>query len=129
MAGEPNTVIGRSSKAIIDRILLHMSMHASIFAPGTLVRVTQQFPQTLDVWSTTVEGTVIQFRQAETGAWYSHAKNDHLWLDRLELERPDGERVVLILDHYSRIEDLSDPSQTPEDRNESELELDDPRRP
>lgn len=106
-----------------------MSMHAQLFAAGTLVRVTQQFPQALDVWSTTVEGTVIQFRQAETGAWYTHGKNDHLWLDRLELEKPDGERVVLILDHYSRIEDLSDPSQTPEDRNTSELELDDPRRP
>ena len=29
------------------------------------------------------------------------AKNDRLWLDRLELELDDGELVVLNLDHYS----------------------------
>ena len=106
-----------------------MPINASLFDAGTLVRVTQQFPQTHDVWSTSVEGRVVQFRQAETGAWYTHAKNDRLWLDRLELEREDGERVVLNLDHYSHIEDLSDSTQTPPDRNQTEIEIDDRHRP
>lgn len=105
-----------------------MQPDLSMFAPGTLVRVTQQQPQTSTVWSSTVEGRVIRFGQAETGAWYAKAKNDRLWLDRLELELADGERVVLILDHYSRIEDLSDPIQTPEDRNPTSIEMDDNHR-
>lgn len=100
-----------------------------MFEPGTRVRVTQQVPQTHDVWSSSVEGEVIRYRQAATGSWYTHAKDDRLWLDRLEIRLDDGELVILNLDHYSLIEDLSDPAETPEARNESEIELDDRHRP
>ena len=61
-------------------------------------------PQTHTVWSTTVEGTVVRWRQARTGSWFAHAKDDKLWLDRLELRRDDGELVTLNLDHYSLVE-------------------------
>ncbi|MFN5496473.1 MAG: hypothetical protein ACK5WD_08540 [bacterium] len=74
------------------------------FAPGTRVRVTQQMPQTHAVWTTTVEGTVTRYRQAQTGSWFAHAKSDRLWLDRLELKKDDGEVVTLNLDRYSVIE-------------------------
>ncbi len=74
--------------------------------PGTRVRVTQQVPQVEQVWSTTVEGTVVRFRQAKTGSWFAHAHGDQLWLDRLELRKADGELVTLNLDHYSQIEPL-----------------------
>ena len=72
---------------------------------------------------------MVRYRQSETGSWYAHAKNDRLWLDRLELQLDDGELVVLNLDHYSRIEDLVDPGLTPEDRNPTEIEMDDRHRP
>ncbi|MFM1830424.1 MAG: hypothetical protein RLZZ558_764 [Planctomycetota bacterium] len=81
-----------------------MALETLVLSPGTRVRVTQQMPQTHTVWSTTVEGIVVRWRQARTGSWFAHAKDDKLWLDRLELRRDDGELVTLNLDHYSLVE-------------------------
>lgn len=84
-----------------------MSLETFVLSPGTRVRVTQQVPQVADVWTTTVEGTVLRFRQAKTGSWFAHGADDKLWLDRLELRLDDGELVTLNLDRYSVIEPLS----------------------
>jgi hypothetical protein len=81
-------------------------LEAVAFAPGTRVRVTQQMPQTHAVWTTSVEGTVCRYRQAKTGSWFAHGKEDRLWLDRLELRKDDGELVTLNLDRYSVVESL-----------------------
>ena len=106
-----------------------MALHTLLFAPGTRVRVTQQVPQTHQVWSTTCEGAVVRYRQARTGSWYAHAKDDRLWLDRLEIRLDSGELTTLNLDHYTLIEDLSDPAATPQARNPTETEIDDRQRP
>lgn len=74
--------------------------------PGTRVRVTQQLPHRDRSWTNTVEGVLVRYRQAKTGSWYAHAKDDQLWLDRLELLLDDGEVVVLNLDQYSVVETL-----------------------
>ncbi len=50
---------------------------------------------------------VVRWRQATTGSWFAHARNDRLWLDRLEIRRDDGELVTLNLDHYSVIQVLN----------------------
>ena len=84
-----------------------MSLETVVLSPGTRVRVTQQVPQVADVWTTTVEGTVVRFRQAKTGSWFAHGADDKLWLDRLEVRLEDGELVTLNLDRYSVIEPLS----------------------
>ncbi len=47
-------------------------------------------------------------RQAKTGSWFAHAKDDQLWLDRMEIRLADGELAVLNLDQYSVVEILSD---------------------
>ncbi|MSQ90878.1 MAG: hypothetical protein EXS01_05735 [Phycisphaerales bacterium] len=73
---------------------------------GTRVQVTQQLPTPDGAWTTTIQGTVQQWRQAATGAWFAHSKDDHLWLDRLEMRLDDGETTVLNLDQYSRIQSL-----------------------
>jgi hypothetical protein len=83
-----------------------MSLETVVLSPGTRVRVTQQVPQVADVWTTTVEGTVVRFRQAKTGSWFAHGADDKLWLDRLEVRLDDGELVTLNLDRYSVIEPL-----------------------
>jgi hypothetical protein len=83
-----------------------MSLETLVLSPGTRVRVTQQVPQVADVWTTTVEGSVVRFRQAKTGSWFAHGANDKLWLDRLEVRLDDGELVTLNLDRYSVIEPL-----------------------
>lgn len=72
--------------------------------PGTKVKVTQQIVARDHTWSSEVIGTILAFEQAKTGSWYAHAKDDHLWLDRLTLKKDSGETSVLNLDQYSRIE-------------------------
>jgi hypothetical protein len=74
-------------------------------AAGTRVRVIQQMPQRDSTWSNTTVGTVCRFRQSKTGSWFAHAKDDQLWLDRLELRLDDGEIVVLNLDQYTVVEE------------------------
>ena len=71
---------------------------------GSRVRVIQQQPQRDRSWTNSIEGVLTRYRQAKTGSWYALAKDDQLWLDRLELRRDDGERVILNLDQYTVIE-------------------------
>ena len=75
-------------------------------APGTRVRVTQQIPFGQVTRTTQVEGEVLRAGQQKTGSWFAHAKDKKLWLDRLELRKPDGEIIVINLDQYSRVEAL-----------------------
>ncbi len=82
-----------------------MSAEVTIFDPGTRVRVTHQIANSHDpTWTNTIEGVVRRYRQAKTGSWFAHAKDDRLWLDRLEIERDNGELVILNLDQFTLIE-------------------------
>jgi hypothetical protein len=76
-----------------------MSIETLALAPGTRVQVTQQLPAVRRVDTTTVEGTVLRYRQSKTGSWFAHGLHDKLWLDRLEIRK--GEVVVLNLDQYT----------------------------
>lgn len=80
----------------------------SIYTPGQRIRVTQQIPRLSGTSSITVEGVVVRAGQQKTGSWFAHAKDDKLWLDRLEMRRDDGELVTVNLDQYSSIEILRD---------------------
>lgn len=77
-------------------------------SPGQRVRVTQQVPRQLGTHTATVEGTLLRFGQQKTGSWFAHSRDNKLWLDRLELQKDDGELVALNLDQYSRVEVLAD---------------------
>jgi hypothetical protein len=79
-------------------------LQSDLCRPGQRVRITQQMPLRTDAWTETVEGVVLRYRQAKTGSWFAHAKDDQLWLDRLEIRLDDGEIVVLNLDQYSKID-------------------------
>lgn len=83
-----------------------MSMQTTLHQPGRRVRVTQQMPVRDGAWANTVEGVITRFQQAKTGSWFAHAKDDQLWLDRLEIQLDDGELVILNLDQYSLIESI-----------------------
>jgi hypothetical protein len=93
--------------------------------PGARVTVTQQIPARDYAWSTAVVGTVIDFRQKQTGSWFAHAKNDKLWLDRLVIRKDDGEVTTLNLDVYSHVDVESAPTvaeqSASETKNESNL--------
>jgi hypothetical protein len=83
-----------------------MAIESPIYAAGTRIRVTQQTPLRDRTWQYPIEGEVVRFRQATTGSWFAHARDDRYWLDRLELRLDDGELVVLNLDQYSVVEPL-----------------------
>ena len=55
-----------------------------------------------------VAGTVVEYKQKPTGSRFAHAKNEKLWLDRLKVQKEDGELTTLILDEYSHVEVLGD---------------------
>ena len=80
------------------------------YRAGQRVRVIQQIPQRDEVWTTRLEGTVVRFEQQKTGAWFAHSKDDRLWLDRLVLQKDDGEQVACILDRYSHVKVLAEPT-------------------
>jgi hypothetical protein len=77
------------------------------------VRVTQQVAREGRALVSAVEGTVTRRRQAKTGSWFAHAKDDRLWLDRLELRKDDGELVVCNIDAYTRIDLVDPPAEAP----------------
>lgn len=73
---------------------------------GQRVRVTQSIAFAKGAVQTSVEGTVLRYGQQKTGSWFAHAKDDKLWLDRLELKKDDGEIVVCNIDGNSVIESV-----------------------
>lgn len=87
-----------------DKTMTDAAVAPKNIATGMKVRVTQQIPQRDEVWTTQTEGYVVRLEQKKTGSWYAHAKDEKLWLDRLILQRDDGEIIVLNLDRYSVIE-------------------------
>ena len=80
-------------------------LQTNLHQPGRRVRVIQQVPQRQKTWSNTTEGQITRYQQVKTGSWFAHAKDDQLWLDRLELRLDDGEIVILNLDQYTVIEE------------------------
>jgi hypothetical protein len=80
-------------------------LQTTMYQPGRRVRVVQQIPRRDGTWTNVTEGIVTRYRQAKTGSWFAHARDDQLWLDRLELRLDDGEIVTLNLDQYTVIED------------------------
>lgn len=80
------------------------AVRASDYEPGMRVRITQQIPFGRATTTTSVEGRIVRFGQQKTGSWFAHAKDDRLWLDRIELRKDDGELIVCNLDEFSRVE-------------------------
>ena len=80
--------------------------------PGVNVRVIQQIAARNYTWTSDIRGTVVEYRQKQTGSWYAHAKDDKLWLDRLTLRKADGELITLNLDEYSHVE-IEKPPEAP----------------
>ncbi len=88
---------------------LHVSQTTVLYAPGTVVRVTQQIPQRDDVYSIVVSGTVVRQERQESGSWFARNQDGRLWLDRLIIEKADGEKSVLNLDEFTSVEVVSGP--------------------
>ena len=83
-----------------------------IYQPGTVVRITQQIPRRLDTYTTSVTGKVVRQERQNSGSWFARNKSDRVWLDRLILQKDDGEISILNLDEYTLVEVLSGPAAT-----------------
>jgi hypothetical protein len=80
------------------------------YAPGTIVRITQQIPRRTDTFTTTVSGKVVRQERQHSGSWFARNQGNKVWLDRLIIEKTDGEITILNLDEYTTIEILSGPA-------------------
>ena len=85
---------------------LNDSQKTLLYTPGTRVEVTQQIAQRSHVYPISVTGTVLRQERQESGSWFARNKGDRLWLDRLIIQKDDGEKVVLNLDEYSAVKVL-----------------------
>lgn len=81
--------------------------------PSQTVRVVQTVHTRERDWQTSVEGRIISLESQPTGSWFAHGKNDKLWLQRLRLEKTDGELVELVLDNDSVVTILKDVAEQP----------------
>ena len=81
-----------------------MSDTGTDYEIGSRVRVSQQVMLNDSANVTSVEGVVQRVGQTKTGSWFAHGRDKKLWLDRVELQKDDGEIVVMNLDQYSRVE-------------------------
>lgn len=72
-------------------------------APGARVRIVQRISRREGMWTTEVEGVVVDVLSAPTGSWYAHGKDDRYWLKRIRLKKDDGEITLISLDEGSRI--------------------------
>lgn len=76
--------------------------------PGQMVRVSQTIHARDGDWHASVEGKVVQIAPKPTGSWFAHGKDDRLWLQRLRLEKEDGEIVDVNLDRDSVVTIIKD---------------------
>ncbi len=80
-----------------------------VYAPGSIVRVTEQISRRTQSHAIAVTGRVLRQERQESGSWFARNKGHRLWLDRLIIEKDDGEQLVLNLDDYTHIELLHGP--------------------
>jgi hypothetical protein len=86
---------------------LNDSQKTLLYSPGTRVQVTQQIAQRSHVYPISVIGTVLRQERQESGSWFARNKGNRLWLDRLIIQKDDGEKVVLNLDEFSSVKVLA----------------------
>ncbi len=77
-----------------------------LYSPGTMVRITQQIPRRTDTYTITVTGKVIRQERQSSGSWFARNKRNKVWLDRLIIQKADGEISILNLDEYTVVEVL-----------------------
>jgi len=76
--------------------------------PGQRVRVFQEIERREGNWTRKTSGIVLSVGAEQTGSWHADGKSDKLWLNRIRLQKDDGEATTIVVDQYTRIEVLSE---------------------
>lgn len=74
---------------------------SSPLVPGRKVRITQEITARHYSFAAPVEGTIVRVERRPTGSWFAHGEADKLWLDRIVLQKSDGEITTVNLDEHS----------------------------
>ncbi len=69
--------------------------------PTQRVRVTKTIRMREGDLEADIEGVVVSVGTRQTGSWFSHGKEGRLMLDRLRIQKDDGEHVEVILDRHA----------------------------
>jgi hypothetical protein len=88
---------------------LSPEQHTVRYAPGSVVRITQQIPRRIDTVTISITGTVVRQERQPSGSWYARNKDNRVWLDRLVVRKDDGEITILNLDEYTVVEVVRGP--------------------
>ena len=88
---------------------LSPDQQTSRYAPGSVVRITQQIPRRTDTVTATITGTIVRQERQPSGSWYARNKDNQVWLDRLVVRKDDGEITILNLDEYTVVEVVRGP--------------------
>jgi hypothetical protein len=75
-----------------------------MYVPGTVVKVTQQIPRHESTVTAVVTGKVVRQERQPSGSWYARNARNKVWLDRLVIQKDDGEISILNLDEYTAVE-------------------------
>lgn len=92
----------------IARLRNMSSLPTPELTPGRKVRITQEITARHYSFSTPVEGTILRVERRPTGSWFAHGESDKLWLDRIVLQKADGEISTFSLDEHTSITELED---------------------
>ena len=71
--------------------------------PGQRIRVRQTINRREGAWSGETIGTVLSVENEPTESWFTHSRDNKLWLRRLRLRKDDGELTTLTLDERSEV--------------------------
>ncbi len=74
--------------------------------PGQKVRIHQEIDRREGAWTNEVVGTVVSVEAAKTGSWFAHGKDHKLWLNRIRLQKDNGELTTISVDQFTRFEVL-----------------------
>jgi len=76
--------------------------------PGQRVRIFQEIDRREGNWTHELVGTVLTVQAEKTGSWHADGKDGKLWLNRVRLQKEDGEITTIVVDRYTRFEVLAD---------------------
>lgn len=92
----------------IDKLYGMPSHQPPELTPGRKVRITQEITARHYSFAAPVEGTIVRIERRPTGSWFAHGEADKLWLDRVVLQKSDGEISTFSLDEHTSITLLED---------------------
>lgn len=80
--------------------------NADELRPGQRVRVTKRLRFQQSVHLVAVEGRLLELRQVRTESSFAGSTDGRRHISELLLEKADGERSVMVVDPYTRVEVL-----------------------